>query len=165
MVGVGYLIFLLVMAIIFYKKHKLFQRYGYLGIFLTALISNLSMFSPATMIAVVLGGRIFNPLFVGFIAGLGCILGEIIAYDVGSSGTTMLQDKEWFNKIQVYMEKNGFLTIYVVTSIPQPVANISALVAGATKFPFFEFVTASFLGNWTQHTLTALFGKFTKRVI
>jgi membrane protein YqaA with SNARE-associated domain len=165
LIGVGYLILLTTIGMIFYKKHEQFRRYGYLGIFLTALISNLSILSPATMIAVVLGGRIYNPMLVGVVAALGSILGEIIAYQVGSSGTSMVEHKPWFARVRGYMEKYGAVTIIAVTAVPQPIVNISGLVAGVIDYPFFKFLLASYTGNWIQHTVTALLGKLTKRVI
>jgi len=165
MIGVGYVIFLFVMGLLFYNKQKQLRRYGYFGIFLIALISNISMFSPGLIIASVLGGRVYNPAIVGVIAALGCVLGEIIAYQVGSSGTSMVQDKPWFNTVQGYMEKHGALTIVAVTAIPQPIANVASLIAGVIHYPFFQFLLASFVGNWIQHFLTACFGKLTKRVV
>jgi membrane protein YqaA with SNARE-associated domain len=153
-----------VMAFIFHNKHKSFQRYGYLGIFLTILVSNLSIFSPANLVVTVLGGRVLNPIVVGLVAALGCILGEILAYEVGSSGTAVLEDKAWFTKVHGFMQKNGFLTLFVITALPNPAVSFSGIIAGALQYPFFKFLLASFTGNWLQYTYMAVFGKLSKRI-
>jgi len=160
----GYLLFMFFVGCIFYGKHNLFHKYGLIGIFLGNLISSVSIFSPGSWVICFLGGRIYNPLIVGFFAALGCVVGETVAYNVGSAGNSAIQNMNWFKTINDHMNANGFLTIYVVTALPNPIANASALLSGSLHFPFVKFLFSSFLGNWTQWFLVACAGKVSKRI-
>jgi len=159
-----YVLFVLVVTFVFFHQHKKFRHFGYLGIFVTTLISNITIFAPANSIVTVFGGRVYNPIVVGFIAALGSVLGEIIPYKVAASGSSVVQNTKYYATIKKYMETNGFLTIVAVTSIPNPIVNPSSLIAGSIKYPFPKYLVASFLGNWLQFTICAFFGSLTKHV-
>ena len=129
------------------------------------MVGNINIFSPGSITASVIGGRHYNPIVVGFIAALGSILGEILAYNVGVLGQLAIKDKEWFEPLHQNMEKNGFFTILIVTAIPNPIFNIAAGTSGALNYPMWKFLIASFLGNWLQYSILAIIGGFSKKIV
>ena len=164
---IGILSILVMVLVSIFFRHRIhqFKEYGYLGIFLLCLIGNINVFSPASFTASVIGGRYYNPLLVGFIAALGSILGEILAYNVGAIGQLAIKDKEWFEPLHQNMEKNGFFTILFVTAIPNPIFNFAAGGSGALNYPLGKFLFASFLGNWLQYSILATIGKVSNIII
>jgi len=163
-IGVVSLI-LMCVAFCFRKKVKNFKHYGYLGIFLACLIGNITPFTPVAPVVSIVAGRFYNIWLVGFMAALGCVLGEILTYNIFAvAGETSIQHEHWYLRTKQFMEANGFLTIVAVTSIPNPFLNIGAVAAGATKYSFWPFLLASFLGNWIQYSLVAFFGSLTKKI-
>jgi putative effector of murein hydrolase len=49
-----------------------YERYGYLGVFVTTLVGSATVVLPVPALAIVyVGGSLWNPLLVGLIAGLG----------------------------------------------------------------------------------------------
>ena len=164
-IGILSILVMILVSIFFrHRIHKL-KEYGYLGIFLLCLIGNINVFSPASFTASVIGGRFYNPLIVGFIAALGSIFGEFLAYNIGAVGQLAIKDKEWFEPLHENMEKHGFFTILFVTAIPNPIFNIAAGGSGALNYPLGKFLIASFLGNWLQYTILATVGNFSNNII
>lgn len=164
-VGAASLTTMIVVGIFFRHKLKHLNKYGYLGIFLFCLIGNIAMFSPAAPMITLISGRYYTAWLVGLTAALGAILGEVLAYNVGAVGQLAIKDEPWFETVHQYMEKNGFLTILMVTAVPNPVFNFAGGAAGFLHYPMWKFLIASFLGNWMQYTITAGLGSLTKKII
>lgn len=164
-VGAASLTTMIVVGIFFRHKLKHLQKYGYLGIFLLCLIGNIAIFSPAAPMVTLISGRYYKPWLVGLTAALGAVLGEVLAYNVGAVGQLAIKDKPWFETVHQYIEKNGFLTILLVTAVPNPVLNFASAAAGALHYPLWKSLIASFLGNWLQYFITASLGLLTKKII
>jgi uncharacterized membrane protein YdjX (TVP38/TMEM64 family) len=61
-----------------------FERYGYFGIFVVALLANATVLIPAPGLAIISAmGSVFNPLGVGLAAGTGGAIGELSGYLAG----------------------------------------------------------------------------------
>jgi membrane protein DedA with SNARE-associated domain len=163
-IGVFSVIFMLFIGFIFRNHFKKLKRGGLIGVFLFCFISGISIFSPAGAVISILGGRHHNPFLVGIIAAAGCIAGEILAYRVGSAGGLVVPNSNIIRILDNYIDKYGFLTILVATMVPSPLLNIVAGIAGYIRYPFLNFVVASFGGNWIQFTLLAHFGSLTKHL-
>lgn len=144
--------------------HK-FKRYGYFGIFLCCLIGNVALFSPGASLISILGGRHFPILLVGLMAACGALLGEIVSYNVGRVSGNTVDNQFWYEKVNEFMDKNGFFTVLLVSAVPSPIMNISGIVSGATDYSFLKFIIASFCGNWLQYTITAGIGYLSINII
>ena len=164
---IGVISFAIMIIVFFFRnRFKHLRKYGYFGILLLALIGNISMLSPAASLVSLVGGRFYNVFLVGLMAATGCLLGEILTYNIGAAaGEIALKKEPWYEPAKIFMEKNGFLTILGFTSIPNPIFNIAALAAGGLGYNFWAFLLASFLGNWLQYTFTAFIGSLTKKII
>ncbi len=134
--------------------------YGYLGIFLVMLLSSGTIILPAPGLAVVLvAGSILNPFLVGFAAGLGAGCGELTGYLAGKGGREMAGNGKRVKDIEKWMKNYGFLTIFVLAAIPNPIFDVVGIVAGGLKYDWRKFLLAAVLGNIIKATYIAYAGK------
>jgi membrane protein YqaA with SNARE-associated domain len=112
----------------------LIMSFGYLGLFVSSIISSLSLFFPLPGFALVIAaGAFLNPFWIGIVAGVGSAIGEMIGYPIGRGihyGYTkrkqkkrkksrfekdiMKAIKDWFDK------KRGPLIIFIFAVTPLP---------------------------------------------
>ena len=136
------------MVLVFRRQLVALQSYGYLGVFLISVIGNATVFLPVPSLAVVFaGGSVLNPLLVGLIAGLGEPLGELTGYLAGYGGSAIVQDRQRYERLQGWMERRGFLTLFVLSAIPNPIFDLAGITAGMLKYPVGKFLIACFLGK------------------
>lgn len=153
-------VILMVVAFMYRNKLGRFKKYGYLGIFIISLIGNVAFFSPSAPIISAAGGSIYNPWFVGAVAALGAVIGEMFTYVLGSAAKeTNITESKLYELMKSYMEKNGFLTLVVLACVPNPFFDLAGLVAGATGFPLWQFFVASYIGKFLKFTFFAFIGK------
>jgi membrane protein YqaA with SNARE-associated domain len=149
LMGVGYL---------YRNKLKRFKKYGYLGIFLVSLLSNVAVLSPAAPFVSMMGGTLYNVWLIGLVAGLGATIADILPYNLGSVGDTALTDNKWYQLTKHYMQQNGFITVFILSLIPNPFFDLAGVIAGLTGFSFWLFLLASFLGKILKYTFFAFVG-------
>lgn len=125
-----------------------FQQYGYFGIFLTSLIGNASIALPIpSLFFTFVGGATFNWVIVGLVSGIGEALGESTGYMAGYGGSALVENQKMYKRIQGWMERNGLLTIFVLSVVPNPIIDLAGIAAGASKFGYFKFLTACWAGK------------------
>lgn len=125
-----------------------FQQYGYFGIFLTSLIGNASIALPIpSLFFTFVGGATFNWVIVGLVSGIGEALGESTGYMAGYGGSALIEDQKMYKRIQGWMERNGLLTIFVLSVVPNPIIDLAGIAAGASKFGYIRFLTACWAGK------------------
>lgn len=157
--GIGSIL-LMIVGFLYRKKLKHLQKYGYLGIFLISAIGNLAIMSPSAPLVAAAGGTVYNPLVVGAIAALGSVTGQLVAYSLGTAaGMTSITESYWYQSAHKHMDKNGFLTVFVLACFPNPVVDVGGMLSGATNYPMWKFLTASFFGKWVKYTIFAAVGK------
>lgn len=136
-----------------------YERYGYLGIFLTTLAGSATVVLPVPGLAVVyLGGSLWNPLIVGLVAGLGDSIGEGTGYLAGYAGQGLVDDLGLYRRFERWMQKNGFLTILFLSAIPNPFFDLAGLAAGASGFPGKWFFLAAWMGKTVKDVAIAMAG-------
>jgi uncharacterized membrane protein YdjX (TVP38/TMEM64 family) len=137
-------------VLIFVFRNSLTQlsTYGYFGIFLINLLGSATIVIPApSLVATFVGGSIYNPLFVGIVSGIGASIGETTGYLAGYGGSVAITDHKHFKKIEKWMNKNGFITLFVLSVIPNPIFDLSGIFAGATGYSFKKYFTAVLIGK------------------
>lgn len=147
-------------AIIVYRQQlAALAAYGYLGVFLVSVIGNATVILPVPSLAVVFaGGAALNPLLVGLIAGVGEPLGELTGYMAGYGGSAVIEDNNRAQRLQDWMQRHGFLTIFVLSAIPNPVFDLAGITAGALHYPIYKFLIACWLGKTLKATAIAYLG-------
>lgn len=153
-------VILMVVGFLYRHKMKHLQKYGYLGIFMVSAIGNVAIMSPSAPLVAAAGGSLYNPFVVGALAALGAVTGQLLSYTIGSAaGGMSITDSYWYRTAHKHMETNGFLTVFLLACFPNPVIDAGGILSGATKYPMWKFLIASFFGKWVKYTVFAAVGK------
>lgn len=138
-----------------------FERFGYAGIFLIALMANATVLLPAPGVAIIYAmGAVFNPLWVGLAAGTGGALGELSGYLAGFSGQAVVEKSDIYNRFQPYVEKYGGWAILILSAVPNPFFDIAGIAAGISKMPLRTFLIFTWAGQIIKMTLFAVAGHY-----
>jgi len=122
--------------------------YGYIGIFVLSFLAYATVFLPAPGVAVVFAfGAVYNPFILALVAGTGAALGEFVGYLAGYSGQGLAEKTKIYERLEGWMRKNGFLTVFVMSAIPNPVFDMAGVIAGVLKMPVVKFLTACWFGE------------------
>ncbi|VVC03058.1 SNARE associated Golgi protein [Candidatus Burarchaeum australiense] len=167
LLGALIVLFVLTLAVIIYSfvtkstVERLVHTYGYLGVAVVMFMSSATVILPAPGLAVVFAaGGFLNPYLLGLFAGVGAALGEITGYLAGYGGREALYDSknERVKRVQKWVERNGFLTIFVFAVIPNPLFDVVGIAAGGMKYDWKKFLLAALIGNVIKATCIALLG-------
>lgn len=141
-------------AIIHYRDQLLdLSTYGYVGIFIISVVGNATVLFPVpSLVAVFAGGTLFHPLLVGLVSGVAEPIGELSGYLAGYGGSAAIEDKALYAKMEKWMLRHGYLTIFILSVIPNPVFDLAGIAAGALHFPVWKF----FLACWAGKTVKAI---------
>lgn len=148
-------------ALIILSRNELarLQGYGYLGIFLISVLGNATVIVPAPVIVTAfIGGGIYNPLVVGLLSGIGASFGELTGYMMGFGGQTAIKNNKHYKKVEGWMKKNGFLTIFLLALIPNPAFDLAGIISGISNYPMKKFFSATVLGKVTRYIVIAFLG-------
>ena len=134
-----------------------FEQYGYLGAFLVAFISSITIFFPIPGIVVILAiaaNPAFNWALVALAAGIGGALGEFTAYLAGYGGAVVIapEQSRWYKRAENWMRRYGSATIFVFSLTWLPF-DIVGIAAGALRFPFWKFLLATLAGRLPRSLL------------
>lgn len=136
--------------------------YGYPGIFMLALLSYATVLIPAPGVAVVFTmGGVFHPLGVAIAAGAGAALGEISGYLAGFSGQAVIERANIYDRLSIWMKRNGPLTILILSALPNPLFDLAGVSAGVLKMPLWRFLTWCWIGETIKMIIFAYAGSIT----
>ena len=141
---------------------------GYLGIFLIAMAgsativlptpSNVAIFGSSAVLDPVFG--IPAPLLVGLIAGLGDALGEFSGYGLGFAGTDAIKHQKVYATFDRWMDRNGTVTVFLLSTFPNPFFDLAGTAAGAARMPPLRFFLATLGGKIIKDLFLAYGGSF-----
>jgi uncharacterized membrane protein YdjX (TVP38/TMEM64 family) len=121
--------------------------YGYPGIFFIAFLAYATVLLPAPGIAVVFAmGGVFNPFWVGMVAGAGGALGEFSGYLAGFSGQAVIERANIYDRMVQWVEKYGILAVIFLSAIPNPFFDLTGIAAGALKMQPVKFLFSVWIG-------------------
>jgi membrane protein YqaA with SNARE-associated domain len=152
------LLFVIAISIFIYSIRDRAEEwvvYGYPGIFVISFLAYATVFLPAPGVAFIFGmsGIMQTPLLVGLVAGAGAALGEISGYLAGFSGQAVVERKDLYQRMTRWMQKNGPITVLILSAIPNPFFDIAGVAAGMLKMPVRTF----FFWVWIGVTIKMLF--------
>jgi len=141
-------------------------QFGYLGIFLAALIGSASIIFPlpASLITFTFGA-LLNPLLVGLAAGVGSAIGELTAYAAGFAGAKVFKKKRREQKSvfaalkRWFSSRRAFLVIVVFSFVPFAF-DIVGLFCGAVRYNIKKFFLATLIGKILVNLLIAYAGYY-----
>jgi uncharacterized membrane protein YdjX (TVP38/TMEM64 family) len=135
------------------------ERYGYAAVFLVGLVSNATLIFPVPGLAIsAVLGSVFNPWIVGLAGGAGQTRGELTGYMTGYSGQTWVDENPTYNRLTRWMQRHGFLTIFVLAVIPTPLFDLGGMAAGALRYPLWKFLASAAIGKVIKNIIVALAG-------
>ena len=133
--------------------------YGYPGIFLLSFLAYATVLLPAPGVWVVFTmGSVFNPLGVALAAGTGAALGELSGYLAGFSGQAVIERVDIYERLTIWMKKNGSLTILVLAAIPNPFFDLAGVAAGSLKMHVVRFLFWCWIGETIKMAIFAFAG-------
>lgn len=135
--------------------------YGYPGIFLISLLAYATVLLPAPGVAIIFAmGAVFHPFAVALVAGSGATLGELSGYMAGFSGQAVIERANIYERLIVWMKRNGPLTILILSALPNPFFDLAGVAAGALKMPVWRFLIWCWIGETIKMTIFAYAGAF-----
>jgi len=150
------------------------EGFGYAGVFLANLASTATVFIPvpgltaAGQALIITQAKHLNPIVVGLLGGTGMALGEVTAYAVGAAGSEAVEEGKFqaperirpavekiVHWVDWLMDHYGFVTLLVLSAIPNPFFEVAGLSAGASRMNFWRFMLAVMIGKNIRGLLLA----------
>ena len=163
-VKVGLIVFLVAVvaaAVLWHDRLSVgwFRTLGYGGVFLMALIGSSTVLLPIPHLAFTFTmGAVLNPWLAGLSAGLGDALGEITGYVAGYAVEGAVEQHKLYIRLKRYMERNGDLTIFVLSLFPVPFFDLAAMAGGLVGYPLWRFMLATWAGKTIKACVAAWAG-------
>lgn len=151
-------LFIIAVTVYFQSELRAIGRAGLIGLFIISAISNATVIVPAP-VSIVFScavAPIYGPIPVGVASGLGSALGELTGYFVGRSGNSIIPKGKLYKRLRIYMRRRGWLVIFLLSAVPNPIFDVGGMIAGALKMPVWRFLLASGVGKTLRFCVTAL---------
>lgn len=158
-----------------------FATLGYTGVFVANLASTATVFIPVPGLTAAgqtlindqgaVQSAIPNVVLVGLLGGTGMALGEVTAYAAGTVGSEVAREGQlqaprlvrplvqrivrWIDWL---MARYGFLTLMVLSAIPNPAFELAGITAGAVRMNFWRFMAAVLIGKNARGLFLAFLG-------
>ncbi|HWC30238.1 MAG TPA: VTT domain-containing protein [Dehalococcoidia bacterium] len=144
------------------------KDWGYLGIFFIAMAGSATIVLPTPSTVAIFGGAVVldpvlgipAPICVGVVAGLGDAIGEFSGYALGYAGTDVVRRQRIYATFERWMQTRGMLTIFLLSTFPNPLFDLAGAAAGAARMPMARFFFAALAGKIIKDLFLAYGGSF-----
>lgn len=139
--------------LVFRNQIKAMVSGGYVGLFLSCLLTNMAILIPAgSTMLVVIASSLLNPLLCILIGSIGAVIGEQSGYLCGifNSRANASDKSSQSSKWECWMKHKSWLKVFAAAAIPLPFFDIVAINAGSIRM------------SWNQYTIATLCGKMMK---
>jgi membrane protein DedA with SNARE-associated domain len=149
-----------ILGYLFFFIQALIVKIGYLGLTLLMAIESACIPLPSELIMPFAGYLVstgtLNLLLAATAGAIGCNLGSLVAYEIGSYGGRPLVEKygRWLlisrrelDWSENFFKKHGFVAVFFARLLPV-VRTFIALPAGIARMPRARFHIYTFLGSW-----------------
>lgn len=153
---------------VFSSQIESLSEFGYLGVFLISMFSTATLFFPAPGWATVIAMSSFlNPFAVGIFAGIGAGIGEITGYVAGDGILDIIQKNNRLEveSIKSQIKKYGMPAIFFLSFFPNPVFDVSGIIAGSIRMGWWRFLIPCIAGRVLRYVLLAYFGSLALRFV
>jgi len=142
-------------------KLEQFKLWGYPGVFVVSFLGNATVILPAPSLALVFAmGGILNPLLVGLVAGPAEALGELTGYLAGYGGRAIIENRQMYERLKDWMQRNGALTVFILSVVPNPFFDLAGIAAGALHYSLSRFLLFCWLGKSIKTITFAFAGAY-----
>lgn len=142
--------------LIFKEEIKQFAAVGYLGLFVSCVLSNASLFIPTSSTAyVVFAATALNPWLCCICGGAGAALGEQVSYWLGVNGSATIKMQrlpEKYPRIDALLRNRNLIAVFICNAIPLPLYDLVGIAAGIYKMKWWKYTVAAVLGKMCKFT-------------
>ena len=132
------------------------RQAGYGAVGLIVLVGSAGLVIPVPALAVTCTTSTFlNPAAVAVIAGIAGTVGELTGYFLGHSGRGLIDQSRFYQKVEYWVRKRGWLLLFVISAVPNPVFDVAGIAAGALRYPLWRFMLAVGLGKQVKFFMIA----------
>jgi membrane protein DedA with SNARE-associated domain len=154
------------------------EDWGYVGVFVTNFLPHVSLFIPLPgMTAVghgliIWGAEELNPVLVVIVGTIAMTTAEFTSYLAGLTGRQTAESQqfsvggrpgEWLKGfwgwLDRFMQRAGYLTLFLLSAVPNPFFEFTGITAGALRMNFQLFTLAVGLGHLVRIVLLVVLGK------
>lgn len=147
-----------------------YEKYAYGIAFIVNFMAGATVivYVPGVPTIFALGGIVQFPFVVGIVAGLGEALGGFTGYMLGRGGEPYLKEpsngriqrafQKIYSRIDSWMGKRGYLTVFLASAIFNPFFMFFGATAGATRMAPWKYYLASAAGKIVKATYVAYLG-------
>lgn len=167
LIGVFFLLAAFAIAFFYFSANiESLKSYGYAGLFLINVIGAASILLPSPAAASVFAaGALLEDflgvpafIWVGLVAGLGEAIGEFSGYAAGYGGRVFIEERPAYARIHAWMDRRGVITMFLMSTIPNPFFDVAGLAAGAVQMPVRSFFFSVLAGKVIKNTWIAAAG-------
>jgi len=135
------------LAVTFRDKVNL-EDIGYVGLAVTVLIATGGLVLPVPSLATACAaGILLEPPYVALVAGSAGAVGELTGYFLGYSGRGVLDKSRLYQRMEDLMRRRGWLVLFLVALIPNPIFDFVGIAAGALRYPVWRFLAVVWAGK------------------
>ena len=135
-------------AAVLLRQNITLTQAGYAGVALTALVASGGLVIPVPALAAACtAGALLNPWVVALVAGVAEGVGELTGYYLGYSGLHILSRRRLYQRLEGWMRRRGWLVLFLVSLIPNPVFDFVGVAAGALHYPLWRFLAVVWVGK------------------
>ncbi|HYU20205.1 MAG TPA: VTT domain-containing protein [Chloroflexota bacterium] len=141
------------LGVAFSERFEELASYAVLGypiLFLVQMVASATLFLPAPGAAVAMvAGTVWNPLWVGIVAGLGSATGELTGYGLGYFGRRAVPvDTSRSRRLaERGFRRWGFLALFALALVPNPLFDALGILAGCLRYPLIRYWLATAAGK------------------
>ncbi len=133
---------------------------GYLALFVLSVQSGALFMVPGFGFASIafftfVFDNIWGPALLGT---TGQVIGEMVSYLLGVTGSPWIRRQRAYRRVDVWLQRWGLLTVFVIAAIPNPFFDIAGAIAGAAGLGWWRFMIASWAGRIIKNLGFALLG-------
>lgn len=151
-----------------------FSSLGYLGLLISNFMASAAVFAPLPVVFTsFISGNVFNPFLVGIFAGAGSALGDFVAFLFGFGARKVIVgfwrgeqkqgklkvDAQKRKSLKFWFKQNAFLTVFVLSFLPNPLFDGVGILAGIFNMKPRDFLLATLLGRVLRNMLLAFGGQ------
>jgi membrane protein YqaA with SNARE-associated domain len=147
---------------VFQDFFKSTQSLGLFGIFLTNLITGMSLIPAPGFLSVIAGGSVYPIVLVALVSALGATIGDFVFFIIGFSGRNLtvkkLQKKILFQVLEQYFKKYGGWVLFFASLVPNPIFDSFGLIFGIFGFSITRFIIIITIGRFLRFLILARIG-------
>ena len=132
------------------------SRISYGAVAASVLLASGGLVVPVPALAITCTTSTFlNPAAVAVIAGLAGTVGELTGYFLGLSGSGVFERRRFYHRVEGWMRKRGWLLLFVISAVPNPLFDVAGIAAGALRYPLWRYLVAVGLGKQVKFFMIA----------